>query len=466
MKLYNTMTGRKEEFVPLDGKQVKMYGCGPTVYNYFHIGNARAFTIYDVLRRYLEYRGYNVKYVQNFTDIDDKMITNAGKEGTTVREMAEKYIREYFIDADGLGIKRADVYPRATENIDAIIEMAGKLVDKGYAYAASDGSVYYSTSKFGEYGKLSKQNLEDLREGARVEVDEEKNDAMDFALWKAQKPGEPAWDSPWGKGRPGWHIECSAMANKYLGETIDIHCGGQDLVFPHHENEIAQSEAANGKPFTRYWVHIAFLNIDNEKMSKSKGNFFTVRDIAQHYGYDVIRFFLVSAHYRSPFNFSEENLKQSESALERIRNCVANLEHLAQSAAGTELSKDDEKSMERLSGYRGKFIEAMDDDLNTADALGAIFELVKDINKSISGDSPLALINHAIGLINEMTGVLGITVKKNGEKPDEEIEAMIKEREQARKDKNYKLADEIREKLSQMGIVLEDTPQGTRWKRG
>ena len=465
MKLYNTMTGRKEEFVPLNGKQVKMYGCGPTVYNYFHIGNARSFTIYDVLRRYLEYRGYNVKYVQNFTDIDDKMIANAGKEGTTVREMAEKY-RGIFYRRRRPCLKRADVYPRATENIDSIIELAGKLVDKGYAYAASDGSVYYSTSKFGEYGKLSKQNIEELREGARVEVDEEKNDAMDFALWKAQKPGEPAWDSPWGKGRPGWHIECSAMANKYLGETIDIHCGGQDLVFPHHENEIAQSEAANGKPFARYWVHIAFLNIDNEKMSKSKGNFFTVRDIAQHYGYEVIRFFLVSAHYRNPFNFSEENLKQSENALERIRNCAANLEHLAQSAAGTELSKDDEKTMERLSGYRDKFIEAMDDDLNTADALGAIFELVKDINKSITGDSSLALINHAIDLINEMTGVLGITVKKNDGKPDEEIEALIKEREQARKDKNYKLADEIREKLSHMGIVLEDTPQGTRWKRG
>jgi cysteinyl-tRNA synthetase len=464
MRLYNTMTGKKEEFIPLEGKQVKIYSCGPTVYNYFHIGNARTFVIYDVLRRYLEYKGYNVTYVQNFTDIDDKMIANARKEGTTVKEMAERYIKEYFIDADGLGIKNADVHPRATENIDAIIEMIQKLVDKGYAYAVS-GDVYYSPSKFGEYGKLSKQSLEDLKEGARVDVDEKKNDAMDFALWKASKPGEPAWDSPWGRGRPGWHIECSAMANRYLGETIDIHSGGQDLVFPHHENEIAQSEAANGKPFARYWVHIAFLNVDNEKMSKSKGNFFTVRDIAQHYGYEVIRYFLISAHYRSPLNFSEEQLKQSESALERLYNCVANLEYLAERAVDMELSKEDNRIKERFSGYRDKFIESMDDDLNTADALGVIFELVKDINKSMSADSPLALINHALSLINEMTEVLGILRQKSGKELDEEIDAMIKKREQARKEKNYKLADEIREKLSQMGIILEDTPQGTRWKR-
>jgi cysteinyl-tRNA synthetase len=464
MKLFNTITLKKEEFVPLEGNKVKMYSCGPTVYNYFHIGNARSFIISDLLRKYLEYRGYDVQFVQNFTDIDDKMIANAKLEGITVKEMAEKYIKEYLTDAAGLGIEEADIQPRATENIDAIILLIRKLIEKGYAYEA-DGDVYYDTSRFKEYGKLSKQSLDDLKEGARIEVGERKKDAMDFALWKAQKPGEPAWESPWGKGRPGWHIECSAMANRYLGETIDIHSGGQDLVFPHHENEIAQSEAANGKPFVRCWVHIAFLNIDNQKMSKSKGNFFTVRDIAKRYDYETIRYFILSAHYRSPLNFSEEQVKQAESALERIYNCITNLEHLAKCAVDRELTVDEEKMQEKLSGYKGKFLEAMDDDLNTADALAAIFELIREANKSIGTESPYMLIKHALDLIGEMTGVLGIARKKQGELPDGEIENMIWEREQARKNKKFKLADEIRERLLQMGIILEDTPQGTRWKK-
>ena len=474
MKLYNTMTRQKEEFIPLDRELIKMYSCGPTVYNYFHIGNARPFIIFDTLRRYLEYRGCKVKFVQNFTDIDDKMIANAAKEGITVAELADRYIKEYYTDAQGLNIKAADVHPRATENIDAIIELISKLEKKGYAYKEG-GDVYFDTEKFEGYGKLSGQKLEDLEVGARINIGEDKKNPMDFVLWKAQKPGEPAWESPWGPGRPGWHIECSAMAGKYLGETIDIHSGGQDLIFPHHENETAQSEAANGKPFAKYWLHNAFLNIDNEKMSKSLGNFFTVRDISEKYDYEVIRFFMLSAHYRSPVNFSEEQIQQAKSGLERITNCVENLEYMLGVSSGTNADKgtDSDKSddsqgiqneMQRISIYKDKFIEAMDDDLNTADAISAIFELVREINSSVDASSKRQLIIFAHSVLTELITVLGIEPKKQVDK-EPEIERLIEERLEARKNRNFKLADEIRDKLKGMGVTLEDTPQGTKWKR-
>jgi len=459
MKLYNTLTKRKEEFVPLKPGEVKMYSCGPTVYNYFHIGNARPFIVFDVLRRFLEYRGYKVTFVQNFTDIDDKMIKRANEEGTTVFEIAERYIKEYYVDARGLGITDATIAPRATQNIDAIIDMIKTLVDKGYAYVV-DGDVYYKTSRFEEYGKLSGHNLEDLEAGARIDVDERKENAMDFALWKAQKPGEPAWDSPWGKGRPGWHIECSAMANRFLGETIDIHSGGQDLIFPHHENEIAQSEACNGKIFARYWLHNGFININNEKMSKSKGNFFTVRDIVKHFDYEVVRFFLLSAHYRSPINFSDAMLEQARSALNRIYECRDNLNFLLSNAKDT----FEEDIYGNLDVYRDRFIEAMEDDLNTADALAAIFELVRDINTRITADSGAGkkTISKALDLLNELTGVLGIMRKEQDVALDDEIKALIDERQKARAEKNFKRADEIRDKLREMGIELQDTPQGVK----
>lgn len=468
MKLYNTLTRKKEEFKPLDEKEVKMYSCGPTVYNYFHIGNARPFIIFDTLRRYLEYRGYNVKFVQNFTDIDDKMIKRANEEGITVKELAEKYINEYFVDAEGLGIKKATIHPRATENIDAIIEIISTLMDKGFAYVV-DGDVYFDTKKFKDYGKLSHQKLDDLESGARIDVDERKRDPMDFALWKAQKPGEPAWDSPWGKGRPGWHIECSAMANRYLGQTIDIHSGGQDLIFPHHENEIAQSEAANGKPFARFWLHNGFINVNNEKMSKSAGNFFTVRDIAQKFDYEVIRFFMLSAHYRSPINFSQELLMQAENGLERIYNCIENLKYMAENAKSEVTDQDSEtKLKERMLNFKNKFIDAMDDDLNTADAIAAIFEMVKDINSSIRPETNISkeTIIFCSDLLKELAGVLGILRKvKDDDTIDPEIQELIDKRQQARKEKNWKLADEIRDKLKEMGIILEDTPQGVKVKK-
>lgn len=461
MKLYNTLTRKKEEFVPLRANKVTMYSCGPTVYNYFHIGNARPFIIFDTLRRFLRYRGYDVTFVQNFTDIDDKLINKAREEGTTVPEIAERYIREYFVDAEGLGIEKADIHPRATENIPEIIEFIKILIDKGYAYEV-DGDVYFSPRKFEEYGKLSHYNIEELEAGARIGVDERKKDAMDFALWKAQKPGEPAWDSPWGPGRPGWHIECSVMANKYLGDTIDIHSGGVDLIFPHHENEIAQSEAATGKPFARYWLHNAFLNIDNQKMSKSLGNFFTVREAAQHYDYEVIRFFMLSAHYRSPINYSAEQLEQAENALERLYECKRNLEFLLKSA---ENSAGSAENLDKLTVYKNKFIEAMEDDLNTADAISAIFELVREINVQIAnGNKDKAFLEGALSLFNELTGVLGI-VRKSEDTLEAEVEKLIEERQQARKAKNYKLADEIRDKLKEMGIELQDTPNGVKWRK-
>lgn len=466
MKIYNTLTRRKEEFVPIYENEVKMYSCGPTVYNYFHIGNARPFIIFDTVRRYLEYKGYKVNFVQNFTDIDDKMIKRANEEGITVKELAERFIKEYFVDAEGLGIEKATAHPKATENIDAIIELIKKLENNGFVYNVN-GDVYFNTKKFREYGKLSQQSLEDLELGARIDVDERKRDPMDFAVWKAQKPGEPAWDSPWGKGRPGWHIECSAMANKYLGETIDIHSGGQDLIFPHHENEIAQSEAANGKPFARYWMHNGFINVDNKKMSKSEGNFFTVRDIAQKFDYEVIRFFMLSAHYRSPINFSSELLEQAQNGLERIYNCVDNLLYLKEHAEDRELSEAEKEFQSKLLEVKGKFIEAMDDDLNTADAIAAIFDIVKEVNSNITANSNSSkeIIEFSHSLIRELGGVLGIAQKKKEDNLDSEIEELIELRQQARKEKNWKLADEIRDKLKNMGIILEDTPQGVKWKR-
>jgi len=460
VKLYNTLTKRKEEFVPLKPGEVTMYSCGPTVYNYFHIGNARPFVVFDVLRRFLEYRGYKVRFVQNFTDIDDKMIRRANEEGKTVSEIADRYIKEYYIDARGLGIKEPTIAPRATENIDAIIDMIKTLVDKGYAYETG-GDVYFKTSMFEEYGKLSGHKLEDLEAGARIGVDERKENAMDFALWKAQKPGEPAWDSPWGKGRPGWHIECSAMANRFLGETIDIHSGGQDLIFPHHENEIAQSEACNGKVFARYWLHNGFININNEKMSKSRGNFFTVRDIAKHYDYEVIRYFLLSAHYRSPINFSDAMLEQAQSALNRIYECRDNLNFLLSNAKKDTFEED---IYQGLAVYRDRFIEAMEDDLNTADGLAVIFELVREINTRITADSDVGkkTISASLDLLNELTGVLGIMRKEQDVELDDDIRALIEERQKARAEKDFRRADEIRDRLREMGIELQDTTQGVK----
>lgn len=464
MKLYNTLTRKKEEFVPLVEKEVKMYSCGPTVYNYFHIGNARPFIIFDTLRRYLEYRGYNVKFVQNFTDIDDKMIKRANEEGTTVKDVSERFIREYFLDADGLGIKRATIHPRATETMDEIISLVKKLQDKSFAYEVN-GDVYFDTRRFSGYGKLSHQSMDELDTGNRIDVDERKRDPMDFAVWKAQKPGEPAWESPWGLGRPGWHIECSAMVMKHLGETIDIHSGGLDLIFPHHENEIAQSEAATGKPFARYWLHNGFINVNNEKMSKSKGNFFTVRDIVKEFDYEVIRFFMLSAHYRGPINFSDDLLLAAKNGLDRIYTCIENLNFLVSDGNVTESNGLKESELkDRLLELKIKFIEAMDDDLNTADAIAALFEMVKEINTAVSIPSVVSkdVIVFAKNLLKELGGVLGILQKEGEKSLDREIEELVALRQQARKDKNWKLSDEIRDKLKERGFTLEDTPQGVK----
>jgi cysteinyl-tRNA synthetase len=465
MKLYNTLTRKKEEFVPLNKNKVTMYSCGPTVYNYFHIGNARPFIVFDTLRRYLNYRGYEVTFVQNFTDIDDKLIHRAGQEGSSVFEIAERYISEYFVDAEGLGIEKADIHPRATDHVADIIDFIKELIEKGYAYEV-DGDVYFSTQKFPDYGKLSHFNMEELEAGTRVDVDERKQNPMDFALWKAQKPGEPAWDSPWGPGRPGWHIECSTMANKYLGDTIDIHSGGVDLVFPHHENEIAQSEAKTGKTFARYWLHNAFLNIDNQKMSKSLGNFFTVRDASKHYDYEVIRFFMLSAHYRSPINYSAEQLEQAKSGLERMYECKRNMEFLLKNpVADNSMNNETADTADDLNIYREKFIAAMDDDLNTADGIATIFELVREINTRISSNKAgRKYLEGALNLFNELTKVLGIA-QKSDDTLDSEIEKLIEERQQARKEKNWKRADEIRDNLKEMGIELQDTPQGVKWRK-
>ncbi len=463
MKLFNTLTKQKEEFVPLEKGHVKMYSCGPTVYNFFHIGNARPFIIFDTLRRYLEYGGNKVTFVQNFTDIDDKMINRANNDGITVKELAEKFIAEYFTDAGGLGIKEATVHPKATESIRDIVSLIRKLEEKGFAYVV-DGDVYFDTRSFADYGKLSHQKLDDLESGARIDVDGRKRDPMDFALWKAQKPGEPAWDSPWGKGRPGWHIECSAMAQRYLGDTIDIHSGGQDLIFPHHENEIAQSEAATGKPFARYWIHNGFININNEKMSKS-GNFFTVRDIVQQYDYEVIRFFMLSAHYRNPINFSNDLMEQSKNGLERMYNCLENLRYQETNAQEKDFLNPSEAELkDRLQALKAKYIEAMEDDLNTADAIAAMFEMIKEINTGITAVSGTSreIITFALSLIKELGGVLGILQKEKDSGTDAEVEELVVQRQQARKDRNWKLADEIRDRLKERGITLEDTPQGVK----
>ena len=460
MKLFNSLTGKKEEFVPITPGKVLMYSCGPTVYNYFHIGNARPFIIFDTLRRYFEYSGYKVKFVQNFTDIDDKMINKANELGITVKELAQQYIDEYFIDAKGLGIKEASVHPCATDNIAEIIKMVKDLEDKGFAYAV-DGDVYFSTKKFAQYGKLSHQPLEDLEAGARIEVDSRKQDAMDFALWKKQKEGEPAWESPWGMGRPGWHIECSVMANKFLAPTIDIHSGGKDLIFPHHENEIAQSECANGKPFANYWLHNGYINVDNRKMSKSLGNFFTVRDVAKEFDYEVIRFFMLSAHYRSPINFSKDLMDQSKNGLERIYTCLEKLTFMLDSADGA-ITAEETKAFENLLKFKQEFTDAMDDDVNTASAISAIFNLVKEVNMTVNGAVSKEYVEKIIALIRELGGVLGLLQKEVTKPVPKEVQDLIDARQQARAEKDFAKADEIRDKLLEMGITLKDTRQGVQ----
>ena len=461
MKVYNTLTRKKEELVPITPGEIKMYACGPTVYNYIHIGNARPLCIFDILRRYLEYRGYNVKFVQNFTDIDDKIIRRANEEHVDFSEISERYIKEFWTDADGLNVRHATINPKATENIDAIIQIISTLIEKGYAYEAQ-GDVYFSTEKFKDYGKLSHQPLEDL---ARIMVGEVKREPMDFAIWKAAKPGEPAWDSPWGKGRPGWHIECSAMNWRYLGDTIDIHCGGQDLIFPHHENEIAQSECFTGKPFAHYWMHNGYINVDNVKMSKSLGNFFTVRDVAEKYGYEPIRYLLISAQYRSPINYSTDIIEQCISALNRLYTCRDSLDFELKNAADAE-HDGDKAIIDGFDKYREQFISAMDDDLNTADAIASIFELVRDINTNVVGKTPSkALVEGAIAMFDELTGVLGLVYNRKTETLDSDVEALIEARTNARKEKNWAEADRIRDQLKEMGIVLEDTAQGVKWHR-
>ena len=470
MKLYNTLTRQKDEFVPITPGEVKMYSCGPTVYNYFHIGNARPFIMFDLLRRYLEYRGYQVTFVQNFTDIDDKVINKANEEGVDFNTIAERYIKEYYVDAEGLGIRKASVHPRATETMDAIIGIVQKLLDNGHAYLAANGDVYFRTKSFPEYGKLCHQPMEELQAGARISVGEVKEDPMDFAVWKAAKPGEPAWDTPWGsKGRPGWHIECSAMACKYLGETIDIHSGGLDLIFPHHENEIAQSEAANGKPFAHYWLHNGFLTIDNEKMSKSKGNFFMVRDAAKEFGYETIRMFMLSAHYRTPLNYSVESLEMNKASLARLYESRNNMEFRMEKAQGDTMTAEETAKLEQLQGYKQKFIDAMDDDLNTADALSSIFELVREINGWMSAhdDATRAFLTAAHDLFMELTGVLNLAQKRDDTKdPDaDRIEQLIAQRAEAKKAKNFAEADRIRDELAAMGILIKDTRQGVQIQR-
>ena len=454
MKIYNTLTRRKEEFVPQEEGKAKIYACGPTVYHFFHIGNARPFIIFDTLRRYLEYRGWDVTFVQNFTDVDDKMIDRANEENITVQELGERFIKEYFTDAKGLGIRPATVHPKATEHIEEIIALVKKLVDTGHAYEA-EGDVYFDVSGFPGYGRLSGQSSEERQAGARIDVSGIKKNPEDFALWKAAKPGEINWDSPWGKGRPGWHIECSAMSMKYLGDTIDIHCGGQDLVFPHHENEIAQSEAATGKPFARYWMHNGYINIDNEKMSKSKGNFFTVRDIAQKYDLTVVRLFMLSAHYRNPVNFSEELIAQAASALTRIKNCRDNLKYIAQNGTGQPV---DISSHADLLGK--KFIEAMDDDLNTAEAIGVIFEYVKEMNLIFENGGEKNSAHKALEALDKVLDVLGL-IPEEDDIP-EEIKKLADQRQEARAKKDFATADTLRDEIAALGYELKDTPEGVK----
>ena len=458
MKIFNTLTRSKDEFKPINEGEVKIYACGPTVYNYIHIGNARPLCVFDVLRRYFEWRGYNVNFVQNFTDIDDKLIKKANEEGITVPEVAERYIKEFWVDAKGLNVREATVHPRATENIVEIQGIISSLMENGYAYEAG-GDVYYRAKKFGGYGKLSHQPLEDLEAGARIETGDIKEDPMDFCLWKGAKPGEPYWESQWGKGRPGWHIECSAMAGRYLGNTIDIHCGGLDLIFPHHENEIAQSEAANGCDFAHYWMHNGFINVDNHKMSKSLNNFFTVRDVAEKYGYEPIRYFLVSSQYRSPINYSVDIIEQAKNSLERLYTCRDNIDFALKNATdGGEIPAFIEE-------HKNEFITAMEDDLNTADALAAIFMLVRDINTAIANGAGKAALEAMADIFDQLTGVLGLVYNRKTDSLDSEVEELIEKRTAARKAKDFKTADEIRDKLKEMGITLEDTPQGVKWSR-
>ena len=464
LKIFNTMTRKKEEFIPKEQGVYRIYACGPTVYNFIHIGNARPLCVFDVLRRYLEWRGNKVIFVQNFTDIDDKLIKRAAEENSTVKDIAEKYIKEFFIDAKGLNVKEATYHPRATENIDGILDIIQKLVDTGHAYCA-DGDVYFRAKSFKEYGKLSHQPLDDLEAGARISVTEHKEDPMDFALWKGSKPGEPFWDSPFGQGRPGWHIECSAMAKRYLGDTIDLHCGGQDLIFPHHENEIAQSECANGCEFARYWMHNGYINVDNRKMSKSLGNFFTVRDVAEKYGYEPIRYLMLSSHYRSPINYSIQIIEQNIAALERLYNCRNDLKYALEHSSDEQLKSGEELTVKIFESRREQFVSAMDDDLNTADAISAVFELVRDINRALTSSPSKALCKAAAGIFDELCDVLGILYVNKDNSLDEKVEQMINERTKARKARDFALADRIRDELSAMGITLEDTADGVKWKR-
>ncbi|MCL1828280.1 MAG: cysteine--tRNA ligase [Oscillospiraceae bacterium] len=470
MKLFNTLTMEKEDFIPQEPGKVGIYSCGPTVYNFIHIGNARPVIMFDVLRRYFEYRGYKVTFIQNFTDVDDKIIARAQSEGVSPFKTAEKYTAEYFTDARALGVKDASAHPKATENIKEIIEMTDTLIKKGFAYEAG-GDVYFRTSACADYGKLSRQPAEELKAGARVDVTEQKENPADFALWKASKPNEPFWDSPWSKGRPGWHIECSAMATKYLGKTIDIHCGGMDLRFPHHENEKAQSECANGCLFVKYWLHNGFINTDERKMSKSLGNFFTVREAAEAYGYNAIRMFILMGHYRSPLNYSAEILAQAEAALDRLGTAKANLEFFIKNGSGQGKAPDEAELIEKLSGYRERFIEAMDDDFNTADAISVIFELVREINTAVapSKDPSRSLAEACLKILTELSLVLGIPYPETSNQADDELDpetaALVEARSKARAEKNFKEADRIRDELAALGFVPEDTPQGVKLKR-
>jgi cysteinyl-tRNA synthetase len=464
MKIYNTLTKKKEEFIPIEEGKVRMYVCGPTVYNYIHIGNARPIIVFDTVRRYFEYKGYEVNFVSNFTDVDDKIIKKANDEGVSAQEISERYIREFQKDTEGLNVKPATHNPKATEEISGMIDMISKLIEKGHAYE-KNGTVYFKTRSFQEYGKLSKKNIDDLEAGSRIAVSDEKEDPMDFVLWKPKKEGEPSWPSPWSDGRPGWHIECSVMSNKYLGEQIDIHAGGEDLIFPHHENEIAQSECCNDKEFAKYWMHNGFLNIDNKKMSKSDGNFFTVREISEEYPLEVLRFFMLNAHYRSPINFSRDLMEAAKNSLERITTATYNLEHLLEAAKDKEMTEEEQAIMTEIQELTGKYETAMDDDFNTADAIAAIFEIVKVTNSKISSDNSRELIEKVLERIVKLCDILGIKAEKEEELLDETINQLIQERQDARKSKNFARADEIRNLLLEKGIVLEDTREGVRWKR-
>lgn len=464
MQIYNTMTRKKEELIPLIPGEIRMYACGPTVYNFFHIGNARPFIVFDTLRRYLEYRGYKVTFVQNFTDIDDKMIRRANEEGTTVKELGERFIKEYYTDADALGVERATANPRATEHIGEIVDLVKTLIEKGHAYPVENGDVYFSVRSFPAYGKLSGQSVDDLESGARIDPGEMKRDPLDFALWKGAKPGEPSWDSPWGPGRPGWHIECSAMSMNILGETFDIHGGGQDLIFPHHENEIAQSEAATGKPFARYWMHNGYINVNNQKMSKSLNNFFTVRDIAKEFDLEAVRLFMLGAQYRTPVNFSREQIEQSTAALTRLRTAKERLEDALSRASAASLDGDAafESTLEK---FKADFCAAMDDDLNTADALAALFEFARALNTFVTEPRGREILEKSAALYGELTGVLGLLVHKKEEETPAEALELLERRQAARKAKDWPTADAIRDQLKAMGYAVEDSPEGAKLKK-